>query len=45
MLKKLTPLLILGLFALSAFFMKIGMDNAIELSKPKKEETTKEISK
>ena len=36
MLKKLVPLIILGLFALGAYFMKMGMDNAVEMANPKK---------
>ncbi len=37
MLKKLTPLIVLALFALGAYFMMQGMDNAVEMSKTKKE--------
>jgi len=37
MLKKLTPLIVLAMFALGAYFMVKGMDNAIALSKPQKE--------
>lgn len=36
MLKKLTPLIILALFAIGAYFMKMGMDNAVEMADPKK---------
>jgi|AGBJ01.1.fsa_nt_gi hypothetical protein len=37
MLKKLTPLIILALFALGAYFMMKGMDQAVSLAKPQKE--------
>lgn len=37
MLKKLTPLIILALFALGAYFMMKGMDQAVDLAKPQKE--------
>ncbi len=37
MLKKLTPLLVLALFALGAYFMMQGMDNAVHMTKSKKE--------
>ncbi len=37
MLKKLTPLIVLALFALGAYFMMQGMDNAVNMSKEKKE--------
>lgn len=36
MLKKLIPLLILALFAIGAYFMKMGMDNAVNMANPKK---------
>ena len=34
MFKKLTPLIVLALFATGMYFMIQGMDNAVELSKP-----------
>jgi len=34
MLKKMTPLIVLALFAIGAYFMVKGMDNAVKLSKP-----------
>ncbi|MGB5506936.1 MAG: hypothetical protein WBM70_09625 [Sulfurovum sp.] len=37
MLKKLTPLFVLILFALGAYFMMQGMDNAVDMTKTKKE--------
>jgi hypothetical protein len=37
MLKKLTPLLVLALFAIGAYYMMQGMDNAVNMSKTKKE--------
>lgn len=37
MLKKLTPIIILALFALGAYFMMQGMDKAVDMAKPKKE--------
>lgn len=37
MLKKLTPLIVLAFFALGAYFMMQGMDNAVEMTKAKKE--------
>ena len=37
MLKKLTPLIVLVLFALGAYFMMKGMDNAVHMTKSKKE--------
>lgn len=37
MLKKLTPLIVLALFTLGAYFMIQGMDNAVEMTKTKKE--------
>ena len=37
MLKKLTPLIVLALFAIGAYFMMQGMDNAVEMTKAKKE--------
>ena len=36
MLKKLAPLIVLALFALGAYIMKLGMDNAVEMANPKK---------
>lgn len=36
MFKKLTPLLVLALFAIGAYFMKTGMDNAVQMAKPEK---------
>lgn len=38
MLKKLIPLIILAMFAIGAYFMKIGMDNAVNMAKPQKVE-------
>jgi len=37
MLKKLTPLIILALFTLGAFLMMKGMDQAVDMTKAKKE--------
>lgn len=37
MLKKLTPLIVLALFALGAYLMMKGMDNAVHMTKVKKE--------
>ena len=37
MLKKLTPLLVLIMFAIGAYFMMQGMDNAVNMTKAKKE--------
>lgn len=37
MLKKLTPLIILALFAVGAYLMIQGMDNAADMTKSKKE--------
>ena len=37
MLKKLTPLIVLVLFAVGGYFMMKGMDNAVHMTKPKKE--------
>ena len=37
MLKKLTPLIVLVMFAIGAYFMMQGMDNAVDMIKPKKE--------
>ena len=34
MFQKLTPLIVLGLFAAGMYFMIKGMDNAVELAKP-----------
>ena len=41
MLKKLTPLIVLALFAMGAYLMKKGMDNAANMAKPKKVEQKK----
>ena len=38
MLKKLTPLIVLLLFAIGAYLMKTGMDNAVKMAKPQKVE-------
>ncbi|MFT7823696.1 MAG: hypothetical protein ABXS92_02935 [Sulfurimonas sp.] len=38
MLKKLIPLIILAMFAIGAYFMKTGMDNAVNMAKPQKAE-------
>jgi hypothetical protein len=40
MLGKLTPLIILALFAVAAYFITIGMNQADELVHPKKTERT-----
>ena len=41
MFQKLAPLIILLLFAIGAYYMKQGMDNAVHMTKPKKvSETT-----
>jgi len=37
MLQKLAPLIILALFATGLYFMIQGMDNAVEMTKSKKE--------
>ncbi len=37
MLKKLTPLIVLAMFAAGAYFMMKGMDNAVHMTKTKKE--------
>jgi len=37
MLQKLAPLIILALFATGLYFMIQGMDNAVEMTKTKKE--------
>lgn len=37
MLKKLTPLIVLALFAFGAYLMMKGMDNAVHMTKVKKE--------
>ena len=37
MLKKLTPLIVLTFFAIGVYLMVQGMNNAIELTKTKKE--------
>jgi len=49
MLKKIAPLLILALFAIGAFFMIKGMQNAVDLSdhtkvKAKKKEKAKRVA-
>ncbi|MDD2450848.1 hypothetical protein [Sulfurovum sp.] len=36
MLKKFIPLIILGLFAIGAYFMKMGMDKAVNMANPTK---------
>lgn len=41
MFKKLTPLIVLGMFVLAAYFILQGMNHAIDLSKPQKVETKK----
>ena len=33
----MTPLIVLAMFAIGAYFMVKGMDNAVELSKPQTE--------
>jgi hypothetical protein len=40
MFQKLAPLIILVLFAIGAYYMKKGMDNAIHMAKPKKKAET-----
>ena len=40
MFQKLAPLIILILFAIGAYYMKKGMDNAIHMAKPKKASET-----
>jgi uncharacterized protein (UPF0333 family) len=42
MLQKLTPLIVLAMFAIGAYFMIQGMKNATDLAKPKKAKTIKE---
>jgi hypothetical protein len=42
MLKKLTPLIVLALFATGMYFMLKGMDNAVELAKPTKQPIVKQ---
>jgi len=37
MLKKLTPLIVLAMFALGAYFMMKGMDQAVDMANPQKE--------
>lgn len=37
MLKKLTPLIVLAMFAIGAYLMMKGMDNAVQMTKPTKE--------
>jgi ABC-type dipeptide/oligopeptide/nickel transport system permease subunit len=37
MLKKLTPLIVLAIFALGAYFMMKGMDQAVDMTQSKKE--------
>ena len=37
MLKKLTPLIVLAMFAIGGYFMVKGMDNAVKMSKPQEE--------
>ena len=37
MFQKLAPLIVLVLFATGMYFMMQGMDNAVEMAKPKKE--------
>ena len=41
MLKKLTPLIVLALFAIGAYLMKTGMDNAVKMSTPQQVEKKK----
>jgi hypothetical protein len=41
MLKKLTPIIVLIMFAIGAYLMKTGMDNAVKMSKPQKVEEKK----
>ncbi len=38
---KYTPLIILAIFAVAFYIMGIGMDNAMEMSKPKSERTNR----
>ena len=42
MLKKLTPLIILALFVIGAYFIMKGMNNAMEMADPKKAKVVKE---
>ena len=37
MFQKLAPLIVLALFVTGMYFMIQGMDNAVEMTKPKKE--------
>ena len=37
MIKKLTPLIVLIMFAIGAYFMMQGMDKAVDMTKPKKD--------
>jgi len=39
--RKYTPLIILVIFAVAFYLMGVGMDNAIEMSKPKSEQTNR----
>ncbi|MDD2400385.1 MAG: hypothetical protein PHR75_07270 [Sulfurovum sp.] len=41
MLKKLTPIIILILFAIGTYFMIQGMKNAVKMTEPKKVEEKK----
>jgi len=41
MFKKLTPLIVLGLFVIAVYFILQGMNHAISLSKPQKVEVKK----
>ena len=41
MLQKLTPLIVLAMFAVGAYFMIQGMKNATEMAKPKEVKETK----
>ena len=43
-LKKLTPLIVLAIFVIGGYFIKKGMDNAIDMTKTKKEVKTNQSS-
>ena len=45
MFQKLAPLIVLALFVTGMYFMIQGMDNAVEMTKTKKEINKKEIKK
>lgn len=39
--QKFTPLIILVIFAVAFYLMGIGMDNAVNMTKPKSEQTNR----